>query len=513
MKRNYKSPLLRLLKKVVNETVERSSDTEKIIQDKGRREFIRNSSMAAIGVGLSPALLSSCANSGGAEELLDVAIIGGGIAGLHAGHLLKKNNFGFKIFEATEKTGGRIFTVYDKLGKNTSTELGGEFIDSNHEDMLNLAKEFGLGLLDMEKDVQDSGLIKDTYFFDGKHYTEKEIISAFAGFAKKIEADINLVEEEDEAALAKFDMISIDAYLAEKGITGWLYEMLTKAYTSEMGMDSSKQSALNMLYMLDTDTTGGFKVFGDSDERYKIEGGNGKLIEMLTDALKGNIETNSACQKIELDREQNRYAISFASGKKVKATYLLIAIPFTALRKVELLVELPEEKKRAINELGYGTSSKLIVGFNKQFWRGDGFSGYLFSDIVQNGWDSSAGQNNNAGEGSYTVFLGGEVGAGLEESASDTYLQQLYKIFPSTSNGFNNNKVVYNWSKNPNVNGGYASYAVGQWSSIAGHEQTSVGNMFFAGEHCSEDFQGYMNGGAETGRVAAEGIIEAMKPR
>jgi monoamine oxidase len=379
--------------------------------------------------------------------------------------------------------------------------------------MLNLAKEFGLGLLDMEKDVQEGGLIKDTYFFEGKHYTEKELIAAFSAFAKKIEADIKLVEEEDEAALANFDMISIDQYLSEKGITGWLYEMLTKAYTSEMGMDSSKQSALNLLYMLDTDTSEGFKIYGDSDERYKIEGGNEKLIAKLSERLKGNIETNFACKKIEFDKKLNRYNISFANGKKVSATYLLIAIPFTALRKVELLIDLPEEKKRAINELGYGTSSKLIFGFNKQFWRNDGFSGYLFSDIVQNGWDSSAAQNNNAGEGSYTVFLGGEIGATLEESAGDTYLQQLYKIFPGTNNGFNNNRVVYNWSKNPNVNGGYASYAVGQWSSIAGNEQSTVGNIYFAGEHCSENFQGYMNGGAETGRIAAEGILTAMQPQ
>lgn len=38
-----------------------------------------------------------------------------------------------------------------------------------------------------------------------------------------------------------------------------------------------------------------------------------------------------------------------------------------------------------------------------------------------------------------------------------------------------------------------------------------VGKLFFAGEHCSYDFQGYMNGGAETGRWAAEAMAEKIK--
>jgi monoamine oxidase len=40
---------------------------------------------------------------------------------------------------------------------------------------------------------------------------------------------------------------------------------------------------------------------------------------------------------------------------------------------------------------------------------------------------------------------------------------------------------------------------------------TPIGDVYFAGEHCSVDFQGYMNGAAETGRVAAETILEKVK--
>ena len=85
------------------------------------------------------------------------------------------------------------------------------------------------------------------------------------------------------------------------------------------------------------------------------------------------------------------------------------------------------------------------------------------------------------------------------------------EIFLSKKETFNNKKLVFNWSSYPYSLGGYSAYKVGQWSTIAGNEKEPINNLFFAGEHCSEDFQGYMNGGAETGRLAAEGIMKKIQ--
>ena len=58
---------------------------------------------------------------------------------------------------------------------------------------------------------------------------------------------------------------------------------------------------------------------------------------------------------------------------------------------------------------------------------------------------------------------------------------------------------------------GYACFLPGQWTTIAGTEILPVGNILFAGEHCSYDFQGYMNGGAQTGRIAAETVKRRLR--
>jgi monoamine oxidase len=174
---------------------------------------------------------------------------------------------------------------------------------------------------------------------------------------------------------------------------------------------------------------------------------------------------------------------------------------------------LPDAKIKAINELGYGTTSKVIFGVNERVWRDNKYSGYLFSNEIQNGWDSSMGQNDNLGNGSYTVFLGGNLGKSLTKDNTSSYIQKLNQIFLSKKETFNNKKIVFNWSSYPYSLGGYSAYKVGQWSEIAGQEKEPVNNLFFAGEHCSEDFQGYMNGGAETGRIAAQSVINKIQEK
>ncbi len=43
-----------------------------------------------------------------------------------------------------------------------------------------------------------------------------------------------------------------------------------------------------------------------------------------------------------------------------------------------------------------------------------------------------------------------------------------------------------------------------------GVEGERVGNLFFAGEHTSLEYQGYMEGGCETGQAVAIAILEDL---
>ena len=508
MSKSNRNFILKIFKKDVQDKFERKIKNEGI--NISRREFVRNTAMASLAVGATVSFLESCGI--GEEDLSKprVAIIGGGIAGLHAAHILNKSKIKFDLFEASKRIGGRIYTVTDQLGDGLITEIGGEFIDSNHVDMINLVKEYGLELYDIEDDIKRSKLVQDTYFFSGKHYSEKELITEFSKYSESIAEDIiKVVDQEDDSIINSLDSISITEYLSKKGLSGWIFDLLVNAFTSEYGLDSNEQSSLNLIYMLNPETENGFKIFGESDERYKIKGGNSRLTEKMYEQLKHSIKLEYKLNSVS--ENNGKYTLAFENGETNEYEFVLLAIPFSVLRNITLNVSLPENKIKAIKELGYGSSSKIIFGVNERSWREKGLSGYLFSNQIQNGWDSTIGQSNNEGAGSYTVFLGGREGKEASLEKLPKYTQVFNQIFNTNNEVINDKSAVYNWLSSPHSLGGYSVYKIGQWSSIAGYEKEPVNNLFFAGEHCSEEFQGYMNGGAETGRLAAENIIQKLK--
>ncbi|HYE79851.1 MAG TPA: FAD-dependent oxidoreductase, partial [bacterium] len=219
--------------------------------------------------------------------------------------------------------------------------------------------------------------------------------------------------------------------------------------------------------------------------------------------LDGQIERG---RRLEAIRQKDRsYTLHFSNGPDVPADILILAIPFSTLRHVNLdRVALTRTKRDAIKELGYGTNSKLLLDVSSRVWRQQRRAGYLFSERVQNGWDNSRGQKSKGGAGGYTVFVGGDPGKDLNERQADLYLDNLEGAFKGFRNVHTRTQVV-NWSEDPLSRASYSCYRVGQWTRFSGVEFEPDGNMHFCGEHCSGDYQGFMNGGAETGaRVAAD---------
>ena len=198
---------------------------------------------------------------------------------------------------------------------------------------------------------------------------------------------------------------------------------------------------------------------------------------------------------------------------------VICTIPFTVLRDVKFNVgTIKPQKLKAIKELGYGQNAKLFLGFDERIWRTRHKTmGYLFNDKIHNGWDSSYGQTDNKGPGLYTVFLGGKDAVHMAENKKDIqkfvdmYLPVLDKIYPGMKSKFNDNADIAWWPKSKIVKGSYSAFYPGQWNDVAPYISEPIGNIYFSGEHCSVDFQGFMNGGAETGKEVALTLLKKIK--
>ena len=305
----------------------------------------------------------------------------------------------------------------------------------------------------------------------------------------------------------------------EDGISSRIGQLLDVAYNIEYGAESSEQSALNLVYLLGYRGQGQFRVFGASDEKYHVAGGNDQITDRLAARLAGQITTGSELVAVKRNAT-GTYTLTFAqaSGRKnVTADKVVLALPFSILRSSS--VDLSQAgfeplKMVAIKELGMGTNSKLHLQFSSRFWRPQGLNGETFSDTgYQNTWEVTRAQPGKSGI--LVDYTGGKIGAsfgsGTPASRAAKFLEQVEPVLPGATKAWNGKATIDFWPGYEWTKGSYSYWKVGQYQRFAGMEGRRQGNCLFAGEHTSIDFQGYLNGAVDTGQRAAGEILADLK--
>jgi monoamine oxidase len=328
----------------------------------------------------------------------------------------------------------------------------------------------------------------------------------------KVREDGELTISYETPHARMIDRLSITEWFDKRGISGLPASVLRAAYVGEYGLEIDQQSALNLLVTIGDETPDDdFRAFGQSDERYHVVEGNDAVPTRLSERLKQPVEIGTRVEAISNDGAGFRLSVKRDNATaEENADLLVLALPFTILRRLDLRVKLPEAKRKAIQELGYGTNAKLITGFSRRVWEEAGSTGYTFTDLeFQCCWETSRGQ-----PGSHAIltnFAGGNLGLHLNDGETQEraakFVDQVERIYPGTRAAFTGKAVRQHWPSSPFVLGSYTCFKPGQYSTLLTHIPTPVGNLFFAGEHTSADFNGYMEGAAESGERAAKEVL------
>ncbi|MBC8067665.1 MAG: FAD-dependent oxidoreductase, partial [Deltaproteobacteria bacterium] len=454
---------------------------------------------------------SGSSSESGGEGMQRVAIIGGGMAGLHCAYRLREVGVDATVYESSDRTGGRMFTARDMFPGGQVAELGGEFIDSVHVTLIDLAEELGITLDDREASF-DATTVRDTWWLDGAAVPDATVLAQFVPLAPLLD-DLVAMADSDDDAYAMLDEIPLSQWLDDNVEGAELRAILGHAYRGEYGLELDEQSALNLIYLIGTETDA-FRIFGISDERYHTHEGSGTFPDTLAAALDGHIQTNMALTAAR-DRDGGGFVLSFGEAE-VEVEHLVFALPFTRLRAVDLAaLTLSEEKRQIIAELGYGTNTKVMGAFASKPWRTlHDATGSVTSDLpMQQTWDTSVGQ---PGEGGLlTNFLGGEQGVAAGEGEAETWYTDVVvpgveEVFPGAAAEYVADSAVrMHWPSYVHNLGSYACYRPGQWA-FYGLEGAREGAVHFCGEHCSLEFQGFMEGAAETGMLTATAILDDL---
>jgi monoamine oxidase len=505
-----RTPLARALERIANEEYRTT-----------RRGLLRGAGAAVAG-GAALGQLAPVARGAAQPK---VVIVGAGLAGLTCAYRLKKKGVIADVYEASDRIGGRCWTSRGAFADGQIYEHGGELIDTGHRELRRLIRELGLDtvdLLEAEADGTDEG-----YWFDGVAYSHAQATNDFQAVKDKVFADTDAAGYPTTYRSFtprgyELDHMSIVDWIEESvpgGIRSRFGQLLDVAYTIEYGADSSRQSSLNLLYLLGFSAAKGpLTIFGESDERFHVIGGNDQVPKRLADALEGQLKTGAELVRIKR-LSSGAFELTFqvgSSARRVTADHVVLALPFSILRSsVDYSAAgFNAIKRTAIEELGMGTNSKLHVQFRSRFWEGRGSNGATYSDTgYQSTWDVTRGQSGRSGI--LVDYTGGTIGlaagSGSPESQASLFLDALEPVLPGARSQWNGRVTrdywpTYEWTK-----GSYAYFKVGQYTRFASAEAERSGNCHFCGEHTSQDFQGYLNGAVQTGEDAAAEVLADIR--
>ncbi|WP_326523654.1 flavin monoamine oxidase family protein [Sphingomonas sp.] len=482
-----------------------------------RRRLI--ASLAALG---ATAALPRQARAQGAAG--PVAIIGGGIAGLTALHHLTKAGVEARLFEARTRVGGRILTV--RAPGTPVFEMGGQLVNSEHEDMHALTREFGIALIDRKTGPHR------TMVLDGRAEVSRErMIAGLRPIAAQIDADSVRLDKDYATVAAEIDRMSFAGYLdlyAPLIRDPWVRRLLEATARTEYGVEPANASALELVFNLPAVDGRRFDVLSRSDERFQIAGGSSSLVEAMAKRHAARIVTYRRLTRV--DPRGAGVRLTFSNAETFDAAAVIVTTPASIMSRVDYRVPLPDLWRRFIAEVGLGVNGKVLAAMTARPWEQPiGRGGEIWqTDPAQGvslGWDSGVRPASGAGS-VWTWFTGGKdvhaADAAEPRALARRFAQMAEGSVPGMTAATGPVVRRTNWHDEPFTRGAYVNFRPGQltrfapliWTETNGIASVPVpaGPVVFAGEHLSDAYPGYMNGGAQTGRLAAQAIIAARAP-
>lgn len=317
--------------------------------------------------------------TGSAQKKL--TIVGGGISGLSAAwEAVQRGETNIHIYEADQKLGGKIQT--GMIG-NTPINQGAEFIDSDQEHMIGLAKSLGVPLIENKGADHEEFQRPDGSIMSGERFYE-----SYKPYATQVMKDREEMARDPNGLRAQhINQISLQEYLAELGqhvklpnrsLWRWLVDTVTLrgneakttlaiaggTYAAEMGRPIGDISAASFV----AETSHEYDSLLASDCKFRVADGTHSLISAMHEKLKAAGVTfhTGAELKGVTKQTDGKLALNFANAELNTTTdKTILALPSYGLAKVEGLeaLGLSANGKQLLNDTQYTKSIKLTVTF------------------------------------------------------------------------------------------------------------------------------------------------------
>jgi monoamine oxidase len=430
---------------------------------------------------------------------VSVIVAGAGLAGLAAARELEARGAAVTVVEARGRAGGRVWTLREPFAARQHAEAGADLIEGEQAHVLALAKALGL---------ETARILRGGFGFYGPDDRGRRRIQRHPTALARIGPQIGPLVRDFLLAEQRWDSATAGA-IARRSVMAWLDEIeappsVKAGLRGLRGFFLADPEDLSLLPLVEQCAEWGTP---GVSTLFRIAGGNDRLATAIARRLRGALLLDTVVRRIV--QHDDRVTVTIEGlGKphtEITAAYLVCALPASTARGVHFEPALPEPQHEAIARLRYGGATRLLLQFERRFWRARGRPLAFGSDLDTGAvWDGNEQQKGPPGI--LSLLAGGRASAALQaivHAEGERGVVSRLGWLGRPSRLMASQSVV--WDHDPWARGGYAYFDPGyapQWRAWLARP---AGRIVFAGEHTSIKYQGYMNGAVESGlRAAAE---------
>jgi monoamine oxidase len=446
-----------------------------------------------------------------------VIVIGAGMAGLVAAFELARQGHHPIVLEAQNRVGGRVYTMRS-FAPGLYAEAGAMRVPRVHDLTLEYCDLFGLELRPFvmgnpkalvhiggqRMTAEEAASQPERLPFElAEHERGRTVGQLWAAATQDLR---QLLDEEGDAGWAEivrqYDQYSLREFLVYKGFSEGAIEMYGVLNFVESDMNNAVIEELR-------EDLG--KAFEDMQE---IVGGMDRLPNAFYAQLGDRIRFGAEVRAIDQGPDSVTIHYKTEAGRfSVTGDYAICAIPFSVLRHVDVLKPFTREKQRAIRQLNYSASTKILFQVAERVWEADDgiFGGATVTDLpIRRLNYPTPDPTTSRGVllASYTWSQdAARWGAMDPETRLEEALDDVLQIHPRVREVYEVG-ASHAWYNDRWASGAFALFAPEQQTQLQADIIRPEGRVYFAGEHCSLH-HAWIQGALESGIRAAREIHEA----
>lgn len=443
-----------------------------------------------------------------------IIVVGAGMAGLSAAYELKRAGHDITILEAQQRVGGRLQTYREPFSHGLYAEAGGMRLPKSHALTNAYVEKFDLKTtpftmgnpncyvymngkrMRLHEFRHDPALLGFEVADNERGMTPSQLWDhALDPIAQKLNRE---GKSAWDAIMAEHDNDSLREFLDKRGWSEGAVEMFGLFAGYEARMNSSFIDIIRP------------EIGGSFQDLVELEGGADTLPNAFLPELRGEIRFGA--RMIALDQSPDNVTVHYrtrAGRFSVSGDYAILTLPFPVMRHIEILKPFSSAKQRAIRQVHYDASTKVLLQTRRRFWEEDEgiFGGGTVTDLaIRNLYYPDHGRETGRGVllASYTWAEDAQRWGSLTpDQRIEQAIEDISRIHPQILQEFEvgASKV---WHDDEFAGGAFALFEPGQFTRLYRAICQPEGRVHFAGEHASV-YHRWIQGAIESGlRVASE---------